>query len=50
MAIRYDKKLNREIYQTVYAFNKKVKSLNATENIKIPKTIKTKDTTGISLF
>ena len=43
MAIRYDKKLNREIYQTVYAFNKKIKSLNATQNVKIPKTITTKD-------
>lgn len=48
MAIRYDKKLNREIYQTVYKFNKKVKSLSANENVKIPqiitaKQLKTKD-------
>ena len=44
MAIRYDKKLNREIYQTVYAFNKKVRSLNKKDpNIKIPKLITSKD-------
>lgn len=43
MAIRYDKKLNREIYQTVYAFNKKVKSLSPNETVKIPKIITTKE-------
>lgn len=44
MAIRYDKKLNKEIYQTVYAFNKKVKSLSAQNpNIKIPSIITSKD-------
>lgn len=44
MAIRYDKKLNKEIYQTVYQFNKKVKSLNATNpNVKIPQLITSKD-------
>ena len=44
MAIRYDKKLNREIYQTVYAFNKKVKSLSKNNsNIKIPNLITSKD-------
>lgn len=44
MAIRYDKKLNREIYQTVYAFNKKVRSLNKNDpNIKIPSLITSKD-------
>lgn len=44
MAIRYDKKLNREIYQTVYAFNKKVKSLNKNNpNIKIPNLLTSKD-------
>ena len=44
MAIRYDKKLNQEIYQTVYAFNKKVRSLNKNNpNIKIPNLISTKD-------
>ena len=44
MAIRYDKKLNKEIYQTVYSFNKKVKSLSAKNpEIKIPQLISTKD-------
>lgn len=44
MAIRYDKRLNREIYQTVYSFNKKVKSLSASNsNVKIPELITTKD-------
>ena len=44
MSIRYDKKLNREIYQTVYAFNKKVRSLNKNNpNIKVPNLITTKD-------
>ena len=44
MAIRYDKKLNKEIYQTVYAFNKKVRSLNEKNpNIKVPKLITSKD-------
>lgn len=44
MAIRYDKKLNKEIYQTVYAFNKKIRALNRTDsNIKIPNLITTKD-------
>ena len=44
MAIRYDKKLNKEIYQTVYAFNKKVRSLNKKDpNIKIPNLITSKD-------
>lgn len=44
MAIRYDKKLNREIYQTVYAFNKKIRALNkANPNIKVPEIITTKD-------
>lgn len=44
MAIRYDKKLNREIYQTVYAFNRKVRSLNKKDpNIKIPNLITSKD-------
>lgn len=44
MAIRYDKKLNREIYQTVYAFNKKIRSLNKNDpSIKIPNLISTKD-------
>ena len=44
MAIRYDKKLNREIYQTVYAFNKKVRSLNKNNpNIKVPNLITSKD-------
>lgn len=44
MGIRYDKKLNREIYQTVYAFNKKVRSLNKNNpNIKVPNLITTKD-------
>ena len=43
MAIRYDKKLNREIYQTVYQFNKKVRSLSANKGIKIPEIISTKD-------
>lgn len=44
MAIRYDKKLNKEIYQTVYAFNKKVRSLSKNDpNIKIPNLITSKD-------
>ena len=44
MAIRYDRKLNKEIYQTVYAFNKKIRSLNKNDpNIKIPNLISTKD-------
>lgn len=44
MAIRYDKKLNREIYQTVYAFNKKIRSLSKNNpNIKIPNLITSKD-------
>lgn len=44
MAIRFDNKLNKEIYQTVYAFNKKVRSLNKKDsNIKIPDLITTKD-------
>lgn len=44
MAIRYDKKLNKEIYQTVYSFNKKVRSLNKNNpNIKVPNLISTKD-------
>lgn len=44
MAIRYDKKLNKEIYQTVYAFNKKVRSLSkADSSIKIPNLISSKD-------
>lgn len=52
MAIRYDKKLNKEIYQTVYQFNKKVRSLSANNpNVKIPslitaKELKTKDPTN----
>lgn len=42
--IRYDKRLNREIYQTVYAYNKKVKSLSAADpTVKIPALITTKD-------
>lgn len=44
MAIRYDKKLNKEIYQTVYAFNKKIRSLSKNNpNIKIPNLITSKD-------
>lgn len=44
MAIRYDKKLNQEIYRTVYEFNKKVKSLSHADiNVKIPELITTKD-------
>ena len=44
MGIRYDKKLNRQIYQTVYAFNKKVRSLNKNNpNIKVPNLISSKD-------
>lgn len=42
--IRYDKKLNQEIYQTVYKFNKKVRSLDSkNKNIKIPDLVSTKD-------
>lgn len=42
--IRYDKKLNQEIYQTVYKFNKKVKSLDKSNKmIKIPDLVSTKD-------
>lgn len=42
--IRYDKKLNREIYQTVYKFNKKVKSLDRNNKaIRVPDLISTKD-------
>ena len=44
MAIRYDKKLNKEIYQTVYAYNKKIRSLNKNDpSIKIPNIISSKD-------
>lgn len=44
MAIRYDKKLNKEIYRIVYEFNKKVKSLSRADlNIKIPDLITTRD-------
>lgn len=42
--IRYDKKLNQEIYQTVYKFNKKVRSLDKDNKlIKIPDIVSTKD-------
>lgn len=52
MAIRYDKKLNQEIYKTVYEFNKKVKRLSRSDkNVKLPelittKQLKTKDPTN----
>lgn len=42
--IRYDKKLNQEIYETVYRYNKKIRSLSAKQpNIKLPPIITTKD-------
>lgn len=42
--IRYDKRLNQEIYETVYRYNKKVKSLSAKQpNVKLPPIITTKD-------
>ena len=43
--IRYDKKLNQEIYQTVYAFNKKVRSLNKNN----PNIIKKLESNDVSL-
>lgn len=42
--IKYDKKLNQEIYETVYRYNKKVKSLSAKNpNVKLPPIITTKE-------
>lgn len=42
--IRYDKRLNQEIYETVYRYNKKVKALSAKNNtVKLPPIITTKD-------
>ena len=42
--IRYDKRLNQEIYETVYRYNKKVKSLSAKQpGVKLPPIITTKD-------
>lgn len=42
--IRYDKRLNQEIYETVYRYNKKIKSLSAKNIIaKLPPIITTKD-------
>lgn len=43
MAIRYDKKINKEIYRTVAEFNKKVKQLEGRENVLIPGRISTKE-------
>lgn len=43
MAIRYDKKINKEIYRTVYEFNKKVKELEGMEGVLIPEKISTKE-------
>ena len=42
MAIRYDKKINKEIYRTVYEFNKKVKELEGMTGVLIPDKITTK--------
>lgn len=42
MAIRYTNKLNKEIYQTVYQFNKKVRSLEKSDGVLVPRTISTK--------
>lgn len=42
--IRYDKRLNQEIYETVYRYNKKVRSLSAKNpSVKLPPIITTKD-------
>lgn len=42
--IRYDKRLNQEIYETVYRYNKKIKALSAKNNtVKLPPIITTKD-------
>lgn len=43
MAIRYDKKLNQEIYKTVYAFNKKIKELEGTSGVITPSRITSKE-------
>lgn len=43
MAIRYDKKINKEIYRTVYEFNKKVKELEGMTGVLIPDKISTKE-------
>ena len=43
MAIRYDKKINKEIYRTVYEFNKKVKELEGMTGVLIPGKISTKE-------
>ena len=42
MAIRYDKRINKEIYRTVYEFNKKVKELEGMTGVLIPNRITTK--------
>ena len=43
MAIRYTNKLNKEIYRTVYEFNKKVKELEKMDGVLVPNKISTKE-------
>ena len=43
MAIRYTQKLNKEIYRTVYEFNKKVKELEKMDGVLVPNKITTKE-------
>lgn len=43
MAIRYTQKLNKEIYRTVYEFNKKVKELEKMDGVIVPSKISTKE-------
>lgn len=43
MAIRYDRKLNNEIYSVVSRFNQKVKKLEGESNVLIPSKISTKE-------
>ena len=43
MAIRYTQKLNKEIYRTVYEFNKKVKELEKMDGVLVPSKITTKE-------
>lgn len=43
MAIRYDKKINKEIYKTVYDYNRKIKQLEGMEGIILPSKITTKE-------
>lgn len=43
MAIRYTSKLNKEIYKTVYEFNKKVKQLEKMDGVLVPSKITTKE-------